>query len=98
MNSIENAKAPRVTTEGLSVNQNQISFAGGKGKRFDVFNYKQFARFGQSIKCRKCQSDYMKFSSIDGYCQDCQQRVEFIIREYPPIANQAKNQRRGATI
>ena len=69
----KNGKAPRLQTKGLFENQNQIN-AGGINKRFDVSNLSRFARFGQSIKCRKCSSDYMKFA-VDGYCQDCQQKV-----------------------
>lgn len=36
--------------------------------------------FGLGVQCRKCGSDYMRFS-VDGYCQGCQQRVEYVIRE-----------------
>ncbi len=31
-------------------------------------------------QCTKCRSDYMKFA-VDGFCQRCLQRVEFILRE-----------------
>ncbi len=67
-------------------------FAGSKNKRFDVSYYNQPAHLGQSIKCRKCSSDYMKFN-VDGYCQDCQQKVEFIVREHPHIAREIKNEK-----
>ena len=68
--------------------------AGGKSKRFDLFYYRQFANHGQSVRCRKCKSDYMKFS-LDGYCQNCQQKVEFIVREHPHVARNARNQNGG---
>ncbi len=95
MNLSESAKAQRVATEGLSKNQNQIH-AGGIEKRFDVFHYRQFDRFGQS-KCRKCGSDYMRFS-VDGYCQNCQQKVEFIVREHPHLARDARNQKQEVVV
>lgn len=78
--------------KGLSENQNQIN-AGSISKRFDVFKYSQSARFGQCFACRKCGSDYHKFA-VDGFCQDCQQKVEFINREYPHIARDVRNQNR----
>ncbi len=93
MNMTENAKAQRVRTEGLSGNQNQIN-AGGISKRFDVFNYRKNASPSQ---CQRCGSDYMKFA-VNNFCQDCQQRCEFIMREHPHIAREIKNQWRGATI
>jgi hypothetical protein len=90
MNTVRNAKAQRVRTEGLSENQNFI--VGGKPKGFDVLNYRKNASLGQ---CQRCGSDYMKFS-VKGFCQDCQQRCEFIMREHPHIASEIKNQQRGA--
>ena len=66
--------------------------AGGNQKRFDHFYYRQFDNYGQSARCRKCKSDYMKFS-LNGYCQNCIQKVEFIVREYPNVARDARNQK-----
>ncbi len=71
----------------------QNYFAGGKNKSFDASNYSLSAHFGQSMKCQKCKSDYMKFA-VDGFCQDCQQKVEFIVREHPNVARAARNQNR----
>ncbi len=65
--------------------------AGGISKGFDAFNCRKNVSFGQ---CQKCGSDYMKFS-VDGFCQYCQQRCEFIMREHPHIANEIKNRGRG---
>lgn len=45
--------------------------------RFSVGHYTPEAF---PIQCRKCRSDYMRFA-FDGYCQRCQQRVEYIRRE-----------------
>ena len=45
--------------------------------RFSVFNDTQS---GSLVQCQKCGSDYMRFS-LNGYCQRCLQRVEFIQRE-----------------
>lgn len=80
-------------TGAMNTGSYQTYFAGGKNKGFDVSNYSLSARFGQSVKCQKCKSDYMKFA-VDGFCQDCQQRVEFIIREHPATANSARSQNR----
>jgi hypothetical protein len=97
MNLSESAKAlASVERKRLSKNQNQIH-AGGIEKRFDVFHYRQFHRFGQSIECRKCGSDYMRFS-VGGYCQDCQQKVEFIVREHPRLARDARNQKQEVVV
>ncbi len=74
-----------------SYQKNQIN-AGSGNKRFDVSNLNQFARFGQSFCCRKCGSDYHRFA-VNGFCQRCQQRVEFIIREHPHIAQEIKNEK-----
>lgn len=72
----------------------QNFIVGGKPKGFDAFNYRKNAPFGQ---CQKCGSDYMKFS-VNGFCQDCQQRCEFITREHPHIVREIKNQRRGTAL
>ncbi len=72
-------------------------FAGSKNKSFDVSYYNQPARLGQSFACRKCGSDYHKFA-VDGFCQNCQQRVEFIVREFPATANAARNKNEKAEV
>ena len=71
----------------LPSNHKVNSFAGGKSNAFGFFDYRKTVAYGQ---CRKCGSDYMKFA-IDGYCQNCQQKVEFIVREHPHVARQARN-------
>jgi hypothetical protein len=53
----------------------------GMSKRFFNSDYRHFPH---SVQCRHCGSDYMRFS-VNGYCQQCQQRVEFVIREHSPI-------------
>jgi hypothetical protein len=55
-----------------------LKFAGANLTGFSAFNN---TYFGQ--KCKQCGSDYMKFADENGYCQRCQQKVEFIRREYP---------------
>lgn len=92
-----NNKARLVVATNAGSNQNQINNAGGIPKRFDVFYYRQFDRLGQSIKCMKCGSDYMRFS-VGGYCQHCQQKVEFIVREHPHVARDARNQKPEAAM
>jgi hypothetical protein len=63
------------------------SIAGGNRKSFSASNYRQ-SRFAS--QCLGCKSDYMKFSH-SGYCQDCQQRVEFIRRERPEVVAKLQN-------
>lgn len=46
--------------------------------RFDI---NKSVNFGQ---CIRCKSDYMNFS-VNGYCQNCIQRVEFVNREHPQV-------------
>ena len=74
-------------------NQN-LNFAGGKYQGFDLSDYRQNRNSGQ---CRKCRSDYMKHS-WDGLCQDCLQRVEFIMREHPQVAQEVRNQQREVSV
>ena len=59
----------------------------GALNRLSVVDY---TRLNNSRQCKKCCSDYMKFS-IDGYCQKCVQRVEFIMRERPQILQKLKH-------
>lgn len=60
---------------------NPIDFLTGNQKAFSAFDCNRKQMRGQCVKCR---SDYMKFA-VDGFCQDCQQRVEFVRREHPHI-------------
>jgi predicted amidophosphoribosyltransferase len=40
-------------------------------------------------QCIRCKSDYMRYS-IDGYCQDCIQRVEYVNREHPQVLRKVR--------
>lgn len=44
------------------------------------FSKQNLTGYWRDRQCRRCYSDYMKFS-LEGYCQRCQQRVEYILRE-----------------
>ncbi len=68
MNMTENAKAPRVTTEGLSENQNQIN-AGGIEKRFDGFDNTENP---QKIQCQKCNPSFSESCGATEFCAKCQ--------------------------
>ncbi len=60
-------------------------------KRFLRSEYKQFSHSNQ---CNYCGSDYMRFSLM-GYCQRCQQRAEYVLRER--LMTAAKVKTRGAS-
>lgn len=47
----------------------------------------------QQRQCKKCGSDYMKFS-FQGLCQDCLQKGEYIVREHPATAQRASGGQR----
>mgnify|MGYP006919235617 CR=1 FL=1 len=70
-----NDKAGHRLTHGSGSIKNHST---GKSKRIFVRNYIQFST---TVQCRHCASDYMRFS-VNGYCQTCQQRAEFEIREH----------------
>lgn len=59
---------------------------------FQRSNYSRNNDFGQ---CLRCRSDYMKFA-LNGVCQDCQQKVEYIVREHPKYTQANTNGRRSA--
>jgi predicted amidophosphoribosyltransferase len=67
---------------------NPIDFLNGNQKAVSAFDFNKNKPFGQCVGCR---SDYMKFAS-GGYCQDCLQRVEYIVREHPHILRKIQNQ------
>lgn len=92
MNNAEMRKAERGGIPNGSLRKHSI--ANGNQKTFSAFDYRQNRHASQ---CRRCGSDYMKYS-YDDYCQDCQQRVEFIRREHPEVLAQVKNKFREATI
>ena len=57
----------------------------GQKTRFSNRHSKKFSApkyilVGTNIQCLHCGSDYMRFH-VEGLCQRCQQRVEFIQRE-----------------
>lgn len=58
----------------------------GNQRRF--FN-SDYTHFPLVVQCQYCGSDYMRFS-VNGYCQRCQQRAEYVIRESPATAERAK--------
>jgi hypothetical protein len=49
-----------------------------------------FRRSHISSQCIRCNSDYMKFS-VNGFCQNCQQKAEFVKREHSNLLDQNKN-------
>ena len=65
------------SNEAAGTASNQNNFAGGKSKNFDFLN---FRRKPDSMQCKNCGSDYMRYEK-DGFCQDCQQKAEFVFRE-----------------
>jgi hypothetical protein len=60
-----------------------------ESKRFFVSDYRQFKA---AVQCRHCDSDYLRFA-VDGYCQRCQQRSEYVLRERPATAERARSRR-----
>jgi len=82
MNRQRNADVPSVRKS------NPIDFLNGNQKAISAFDFNRKQPFGQCVRCR---SDYMKFA-VDGYCQDCQQKVEFILREHQQVLKKIQNQ------
>ncbi len=68
---------------GIGSNENRLT-----DNQRRLFNAK-YNPFPRSVQCQHCGSDYMRFA-IDGYCQRCQQRAEYVIREQPATAERAK--------
>lgn len=62
----------------------------GKSNGFSTPNYSPYRH---AVQCSFCGSDYMRFS-VGGYCQRCQQRVEYIVREHRATAEKARGARR----
>lgn len=65
---------------------NHFNSLGGESKRLSNSNFRQNQSFSQ---CRRCRSDYMRFAE-DGFCLDCQQKVEFIVREHSHILQERR--------
>lgn len=64
----------------------KTNFTGGEIKAFSGSKYRHFPH---SVQCLYCGSDYMRFA-VDGYCQRCQQRAEYILRECPATVERAR--------
>ncbi len=67
---------------GIGSNEKHLT---GTSKRSFISDYKLFPH---SHQCKYCGSDYMRFS-LNGFCQRCQQRAEFVTRERPSLAKRA---------
>lgn len=67
---------------------NPIDFLNGNQKGLTVFNSNKNKPCGQCVQCR---SDYMKFA-VNGYCQYCLQKVEYIVREHPQALRKFQDQ------
>lgn len=80
--------ATKGRADARNIGSYPIDFFNGNQKAISAFDFNRKKNFGQCVKCR---SDYMRFA-IDGYCQDCQQRVEFIVRERPHVLRRIQNQ------
>ena len=61
---------------------NQIIFQNSRNTTTSATRYPTFGIdcHDSRIRCIYCGSDYMRHA-VNGYCQSCQQRVEFINRE-----------------
>lgn len=66
------------------IGSNPFDYLQGNQKAFSTLDCRKNQPFGQ---CVKCLSDYMKFS-VNGYCQRCLQKIEFIVREHPQVLRQ----------
>lgn len=57
---------------------------GQKKTRFDAyqnrFTSQNYTSNPRASQCTFCQSDYMNFA-VNGCCQRCQQRCEYVVRE-----------------
>jgi len=74
------------------------SNSGSKTNDHFVDNQKAFSRQNYTStvalrQCTKCDSDYMNFA-VDGYCQRCQQRVEYILQEHHGVKPESIRGRR----
>lgn len=72
----------------------RLAHGSGPDEKWLTRNQRRFFnsdhnRFSNSVQCKYCGSDYMRFS-VEGYCQRCQQRAEYVLREHPFTAERAK--------
>ena len=71
----------------------RLSHGSGSNEKWLTGNQRflfipHYKDFSHSVQCQYCRSDYMSFS-VDGYCQRCQQRTEFVIRKRPTTIRKA---------
>lgn len=55
----------------------KTNFTGGEIK---AFSNRKYNPYWKTVQCRFCGSDYMRYA-VNGYCQRCQQRAEFVLRD-----------------
>ena len=78
------ARDRKADLRGVGLNEKHLT---GTSKRFLFSDYRHFPH---AVQCLFCGSDYMKFAT-EGYCQGCQQRAEYVVREHPKTATRALN-------
>lgn len=71
--------------------RSSVTFDRINNQKISAFD---FRRIRSSSQCFSCGGDYLKYS-VNGYCQDCLQKIEFIKREHPHIYANA-SQKGGA--
>ena len=52
------------------------------GDNHNMLSKQHYRRNRPETQCVGCGTDYLRFA-VKGYCQWCQQQVEFILRERP---------------
>lgn len=67
--------------KGVATNNpnEKVNKRNGSSNVFFAFHYNHKANVFQ---CKNCSSDYGR-GAVNGFCQDCQQRAEYILREHP---------------
>ena len=81
-NAIFSSHAGNRLTNGFGPNQKWLT---GNQRNSKIPDYKECPHL---VQCQRWHSDYMSFS-VDGYCQRCQQRTEFVIRKRPTTIRKA---------
>ena len=77
----------KIGDAGNIASYQNLQFASGKNKDFDVYKY---TRNFNVFQCKTCGGDYQRHAE-NGICLNCQQRVEFIVREHPHILRRVQN-------
>ena len=72
---------------------NRLAHGSGSNEKWLTGNQRRFFNsdyrfFAHSVQCRFCGSDNMRFA-VNGHCQRCQQRVEYVLREHPATERRA---------